>query len=678
MNFITKSPARTGLVLLLLFFMISLVLIMKYAEKERQRDLLNWQSRLGVLADMRKASVENWLSDRKNKLNSISTNPTLQLYLSQYEELNINKDDVSRAQFSHVRNLLHAAAKRFEFSDLKTNSINIENNSASKPGLAVLSKSGDLLFSTKGFLKDLSTKKELIQAVLKTGKEQFIDMFSIDNKYMRYGYIMPVFHIQRMKYQKPVGAVMVLLDPKIALFGKLQNLHLNTNSDETLLLKSEKNSTVYISPLRGVFNVFHQLPKDNLNLAANYAINKTGGFTQAKDYTNKDVLLTARKIENTPWVLMQKIDSKEALEESNAHQKFVLTTFSLLSILIVVLFVAVWRHSTSVRLEKLSKELESRTVLLNAITDNINDHIFLINDEGHFVFSNLSLTNSLNVKAGDLIGKNMASVFGSDVAEKLQSLKCSQGDATQGCIISLLLADNERVYHVSSDVLRQGEYKNANLFVLHDITRLKAAQEKRDRLAQGIISTLVKAVDLYDPHCVEHSERTREVAVDIAHELKLSESRCETLEMSALLANIGKLFIPKEILTKMEALPEEESKILRKHIEYGVDILKQLDFEGPVVEIISQKNENLDGSGYPKGLSGDDIMLESRILAVANAFVAMTSSRAYRQGRQLKEVIDILLEQTDSHYDRHVVAALFHIAENKSDWKKWQVVNQSV
>ncbi len=677
MNFITKSPARTGLILLLLFFIISLALIMKYAEKERQRDLLNWQSRLGILADMRKASVENWLNDRKNKLKAVSSNPTLQLYLSQYEEFKNNKDNIGLAQFSHVRNLLHATAERFDFTGLKSGSINTENNSANSPGLAVLSKKGELLFSTKGFLKDLSLHKTIIEAALISGKEQFIDMFSINNKYMRYGYVMPVFHIQRMQFQKPVGAVMVLFDPKVALFGKLQNLHLNTDSDETLLLKAGENSTIFISPLRGVFNIFYQISKDNLDLAENFAVSKPGAFLQAKDYRNKNVLLTARKIENTPWILMQKIDAEEALEESNSHQQFVLINFSLLSVLIVALFVAVWRHSTSVRLQKMTTELESRTVLLNAVTDNINEHIFLVDNEGHFVFSNSSLSNSLNVKADDLTGKNMANVFGPDVSEKLQSLKCAHDDIAQGCIIPLSLADTESVYHVSSDVLQQGEYKNANLYVLHDITSLKSAQEKRDRLARGIISTLVKAVDLYDPHCVDHSERTREVAVDIAHELKLSETRCEALEMSALLANIGKLFVPKEILIKMDALSEDESKILRKHIEFAVDILKQLEFEGPVVEIIAQKNENLDGSGYPKGLMGDDIMLESRILAVANAFVAMASSRAYRQGRPIKEVVDILLEQTDSHYDRHVVAALFHIAENKSDWKKWQVVNQA-
>ena len=91
-------------------------------------------------------------------------------------------------------------------------------------------------------------------------------------------------------------------------------------------------------------------------------------------------------------------------------------------------------------------------------------------------------------------------------------------------------------------------------------------------------------------------------------------------------------------------------------------------------EVAGAHHEKIDGSGYPKGLAGDDILLESRVLAVANAFVAMVSSRAYREGRSVNEVTDILLQQSGTLYDRHVVAALFHIAENQANWSSWQQV----
>ena len=145
----------------------------------------------------------------------------------------------------------------------------------------------------------------------------------------------------------------------------------------------------------------------------------------------------------------------------------------------------------------------------------------------------------------------------------------------------------------------------------------------------------------------------------------------------ALLANIGKLYLPREILTKHEPLTEEEKHMLQQHVIYAVDILKDLKFDGPLIQIIEQKNERPDGKGCPACLTADSIMREAKIISVANAFVAMSSARAYRPGLPVNKVIDTLLEQADSAFDRNVIAALFHIAENRSDWKNWQAVQMS-
>lgn len=125
---------------------------------------------------------------------------------------------------------------------------------------------------------------------------------------------------------------------------------------------------------------------------------------------------------------------------------------------------------------------------------------------------------------------------------------------------------------------------------------------------------------------------------------------------------------------KMEPLTDEEEQQMHNAVMDSVGILKNLDFDGPVIKIIEQKNEYLDGSGYPIGLVGDKIIREARVLSVANAFVAMSSARAYRPGKPVKDVLDILLNDSDKRYDRQVVAALFHVAENNSNWKDWQQV----
>ena len=673
MNIIRQFPIKSGLLLLLVFFALSMWLISQYVQRERQRDLMSWQSRIGILADMKAASIQSHLHDRKRLLHELSANPTLQLFLSQYQQSSERDDEILRAQLSHVRNLMRATAGRLGFTPAHGGALNTEHVPSSHEGLALLDGSGAPVLSTRGFINDLSRYKTMIDQAVQDGREQLIDLAPIEGQ-PAFGFIMPVYPVQGPSTGQALGALLVLFNPTEDIYNRLRNLHLDTRSDETLLVMRADNSLVYISPLQQDFAIFHQMPAD-ADLAAAFAHDKSGDFAIKQDYRGVQVLVTGRRIENTRWVLVQKIDADEALLESNKHQRFLFTSFSLLTLFIMALFIAIWRHSTSVRLQKLTAELETRTALLNAVSDNINEHIFLLDESGHFVFANLSLANRLGIRPEDVTGKTMASVFGPDVAEQVRELSCEQDLGSLPCLVSLPLGDaTANTYHVSTVTLKQGEYSDATLYVLHDISRLRDAQEKRDRLARGIISTLVKAVDLHDPFCVDHSERTREVAVGIARELKLEPSRCEALELAAMLANIGKLFIPREILIKMDALSRTENDILKKHIDYAVDILKQLDFEGPVVEIISQKNEHLDGSGSPAAIKGENILLESRILAVANAFVAMASSRAYRPGRPIKEVLDILLQQADRHYDRHVVAALFHIAENKTDWHRWQDV----
>ena len=671
MNFLTKYPARSGLLLLSVFILLSVFFIFEHAEKEKSRDLMNWQVRLSILADMRTASVESFLEEKKNKLKTLANNPTLKLYLSQYNQLDSN-DVALQAQLAHVRNLLQATSTRFGFSNKKQTSINTEQDEKRLQGVAVLSNKGEMLFSTRGFYKDLSRHQQQIQAVLKTGQAEMLDMFKVDSKRALFGYILPVYPIQKIQGQQAIGAVLLLLNPESGLYKQLENIYLNTRTDESILVRKSGLSIDYLSPLSTGVKLLYKRPLKNMKQIFSSQLE----MDIRNDYSNKKVLSVQRKIDATEWVLIQKVDADEALQESDSHQQYLFSTFFLISFLLVSLFVAVWRHSTSVRLLKISNELESHTTLLNAVSEHMSESVFLIDEQNKFIFSNSSLAEILNLDVQDISGKSMASVFGHEMAEILNSLDCESNHSRIECVVALMLGEKENIYHVSSMTLKKGAYKNAKLFVLHDVTIIKAAEEKKNQLSRSILSTLVKAVDLHDPYCVNHSERTKEVALDIAQALGLESNRCEALEMAALLANIGKLYVRKEILTKMEALTEEESQALRRNVVHAAEILDELSFEGPVVEIITQKNEKLDGSGYPAGLKQEDIMLEARILAVSNAFVAMVSSRAYRQGMPIKEAVDLLIQQADTFYDRHVVAALFHIAENRRDWASWQKVTE--
>jgi len=666
-----KFSQKVASFLLMIFVIVSFWLIFEYAEKERNRDLLSWQSRLALLAEIRVSAIEDFVSEIKSQLHELADNSTLKLFLTEYSNRDKEDEIVLNGLQAHVRNLLRASAVRFGFVE-NLGSINKTGaNNTNEYGIAIIGFNHQLVMSTSGFSENIEQHKEVVKKAFDTAAIQIIDLYSGKNKMPVYGYVLPVFEIQDMQSKSPVGAIIILLNPQKNLFSILKNKQSVTKSDETLLVKRDGPSLVYISPVKGEFEVFHRLPDNNNQLASSYAYHHPGGFKEMSDYHGDRVLVTGREIKNSPWRLVQKISASEALAESNEHQVFLLTTFSLFVLVVTTVFVAIWRHSTSLRLKSLSESLEARTDLLDSVSDNIKDNIILVDEFSKIIFINKAFSSALEIEGNEIKAKHLNSVLGKDTTKALQE---SASDKNEPRVLALEFNECERIYHVTSIHLTAGEYKNSRLYVLHDISALKEEEEKRQQLGRGIIGTLVKAVDMHDPYCVNHSSRTREVAMEIAHELELNELQLESLEMASLLANIGKLYVPKEILTKMEALTDEESNQLKKNIDFAVDILSGLSFNGPVVEIISQKNERLDGSGYPKGLSGSEISLESRILAVANAFVAMASSRAYREGRPVKDVIDILLEQSDAQYDRHVVAALFHISENKSDWKTWQSI----
>lgn len=666
------STPGAATVLLVLFVVIGLLLISKYLQSERARDIMVWQSQLSLVAEIKVDAIESFLNEKKYQMQSLANNATLKLFLTQFENKYLSNELILKAQQSHVRNLLLASSDRFGLGVSEAEKSKLNLDIKNEYGLAVLDSRQQLIMSTRRFKISVDEYKNEIDLAYKTMKPKLIEIQGTQSKQEVFGYVVPVFKIQS-EMKSPIGAVIALFNPKISLYSMLENRQSVTKSDETLLIKKTDTGAQYISHLKGGFKIFHE-QVDHKLLAASYVLNAPGGFSEMKDYMGESVLVTGRKIKGSSWYLMHKVSSAEALVESNKHQRYLLTVFALVLLLVTVAFVAIWKHSTNARLLKLGKILESRTTLLNSVTDNIKEYILLLDSHNKIIFINPAFANVLKVNREEVKSVLAENIIGKEMLAKLSSELYASGNDVSA---SYLLNNFEREYHVTRTKLMTGEHENATLYVLHDISELKNEQKKRDLLAQGIINTLVKVVDLYDPYCANHSQRTREVACAIGKEMKLSEAQLEALEIASLLANIGKLFVPKEILTKFENLSDEESRQMRQHVGHAAGILSELPFNGPVVDIILQKNERLDGSGYPNGLVEKEILPESRILAVANAFVAMTSSRAYREGRKVNEVIDMLVERSESQYDRHVVAALFHIAENKADWKSWHNIDSA-
>ncbi len=672
-----NKPVLYAFVLLLLFISGSIWLVLEYVSAEKQRDIDAWQARLSVMAESQQHAVESWFDKQLENINALASNPLMQLYVSQLSSGEMLNDETSRGQFNHLINLLNATVNRVTvFTPVDKTKKNIDHKI--NDGIAVFSESS-MLLATRYFPVKSEAVSQAYKRALKNQTVFISNIVNIGNsangkKQFRLIIIVPVDSVQSLSPNDTRGAVVAVINPENNLFQLLLKEWLATDSEETLLVSLDEDNVNYLSALKQGYGLFHkQASSANASVQA---VNNIGGFVAGLDYRQIQVLATARTIRHSAMFLVQKIDVDEALLESKVHQNFILTVFLLAVFIITISFIAIWRHATSLRLQKAMHRLKARAELLNAIGDSVNDHAFLLDHNNKLVFINETLAKSFSIDNVDVRGKALNHVFNNKIVNKLLAIKPGvTEDDVRNKEMRLELKDKRHDYNVSVVALKHPDYKRSHLYVMHDITKIKDVQGRHNRLMESVILTLMQLIDKHDPHCLYHSQRTREVAVAIARNMGLSQERIDALAMAALLANIGKLYIPVELLTNIEPLTEKEELMLRESVNYSVDILQGLEFEGPVLTFIQQKNERLDGGGYPKGISGNNIVKESRILSVANAFVAMISSRAYRSGMPIKEVLDVLVSEADNSYDRHVIAALLQVVENHPDWVSWQQVN---
>ena len=181
------------------------------------------------------------------------------------------------------------------------------------------------------------------------------------------------------------------------------------------------------------------------------------------------------------------------------------------------------------------------------------------------------------------------------------------------------------------------------------------AQKNLAVALSAVVGSITTAFEMRDPYTAGHQERVAEIACAIAKEFGWNEERTQAMRVACLVHDVGKVSIPSEILTKPAPLSPEEWALIKQHPEIGYRILKDVPFPYPIAEGIRQHHERMDGSGYPRGLKGDEILLDSRILAVADVVEAMASNRPYRPGLGVDAALEEIEKQAGTRLDAEVV-----------------------
>jgi len=198
-----------------------------------------------------------------------------------------------------------------------------------------------------------------------------------------------------------------------------------------------------------------------------------------------------------------------------------------------------------------------------------------------------------------------------------------------------------------------------------DITQLKQSEEKLKKTMDVTLETMSKIVEVKDPYTSGHQQRVSQLATAIAKELNLSPDKIEGIRIASLIHDIGKLSVPTEILSKSTTLSDIEFSLIKEHSRIGYNILKSIDFSYPVANIVLQHHEKINGSGYPRGLKGNEILLEAKIICVADVVEAMSSHRPYRAALGIDKALEEISQNRGILYDPEVVDACLKLFKKK-------------
>jgi PAS domain S-box-containing protein len=278
------------------------------------------------------------------------------------------------------------------------------------------------------------------------------------------------------------------------------------------------------------------------------------------------------------------------------------------------------------------------------ILESIEEGYFEVDRAGDFTFFNPSLCHILGYTREEMLGMNYRVLTDAENAKtvfRAFNEVYVTGIPAKGFEWETIRKDGSRTYtEVSvSLIVRPGEKPTRFRGIARDITERKRMEEELQRTIDSLrkafgatLQVMISAVESRDPYTSGHQRRVTNLARTIATEMGLPQEKIDGIRMAGVIHDIGNLSVPAEILSKPTKLTELEFSLIKEHSRKGCEMLKDVESPWPLAQIVYQHHERMDGSGYPRNLKGDDIMIEARILAVADVVESMAFHRPYRAG----------------------------------------------
>jgi PAS domain S-box-containing protein len=322
--------------------------------------------------------------------------------------------------------------------------------------------------------------------------------------------------------------------------------------------------------------------------------------------------------------------------------------------------------------EKLRESQEQYRTLV----ENAADMVFRTDNSGHFIFGNPAALRITGYEEKELIGKHFKMLIRPDMFKEAitffvnQLTKKIQNTYFEYPIIT---KDGHELWlGQNMQLLMDGDHVTGFQALARDISDRKRAEEELQRTLDSLrkafgttIQVMVSAIEARDPYTAGHQLRSTDLARAIATEMGLPQKEIEAIRMAGPIHDIGKLSIPAEILSKPTKLTNIEFLLIKEHSQKGYEMLKDVESPWPLAQIVYQHHERMDGSGYPRNLKGEEILIEARILAVADVVEAMASHRPYRPAIGLDAALEEIENNKGTIYDAGAADACLRLFREK-------------
>ncbi|SDX96876.1 PAS domain S-box-containing protein [Allochromatium warmingii] len=690
-----NKPIQFAIAALALSLGLALYGIIVFANAERERDLRALQTQMSLVAESRVAAIAQWLQGQYSVLEGLAYQEALHRAIGTATAAAAPPSDAHRET---LRTLLAATSERLGVASLQATGYQPHRLEALASGaLAVVDPTGQILAASGG-LTALDARLSAFLQRTPLAERGLLDLYLDTHARPTLGVVVPVrawlpnAETTSDATAAPVIARVLALRPLDAgVFAILKQPGITARTAETYLIRRADSQVEYLSPLLdGSEPLTKRLALTTEQLIDAAALAQPGQFHHGRHYAVQDSFAVSRRVPGSDWVLVHRVGAAEALAASDAHRMALISGLAVLTVLISAALVLVWFYASSRRVEEVaecyrlsSERFERLSGFLDILTDSQPNPILVVDAQQRIAYANRRLAELSGLSSADLLGRDLSEVLGTDIGERYQTRH--QQVLTSGVpqiVLETIRDANgcERVWrsHHHPFTTASAVPEPAVLVTIEDLTDLMRERTRRERNTEHLIDTLVGLVDERDPDAAHQSRSVVQVACAIAADLGFDPQQLETVKQAARLVNIGKIRIPRSLLVKGSGLTDQELKRVREALESGPDLLREIEFDGPVLDVLAQINERIDGSGRPRGLMGEQIHPAAQVIALANAFIALISPRSFRDAKSCDEAIAILMREIGRRFEQRLVLSLINYLDHGGGREVWMMAREGV